>query len=117
MMTNYPPNMLQQHLTKVMLQDVAQLINIFRAHILFYHAFFNTDLFLKYKETMSTFCNTRLNPVSQSLKDVLPELSSQVTNLHSDINDNQNTSMYFLRSNFCQINDNVTTTFRINTRS
>ena len=54
MMTNHPLNMLQQHLTKVMLQDVSQLINIFRTRILFYHAFFNTDLFLKYKETMGT---------------------------------------------------------------
>ena len=71
-MTNHPLNMLQQHLTKVMLQDVSQLINIFRTRILFYHAFFNTDLFLKYKETMGTLWSTRLNPVSRSLKDVHP---------------------------------------------
>ena len=71
-MTNHPPNMLQQHLTTVLLQDVAQLINIVRTHILSYHVFFNTDLFLKYKETMGTFWITRLNPVSQWLKDVLP---------------------------------------------
>ena len=50
-----------------------------------------------------------MNPVSQSLKDVLIELSSQLTNLQSDVNYHQNTSMDFLCSNFCQINDNVVT--------
>ena len=50
-----------------------------------------------------------MNPVSKSLNDILPELSSQVTNLHSDINSHQNTSMNFLFSKFHQINDNVVT--------
>ena len=62
---------------------------------------------------MGTFCITNENPVSQSLKDVLPEILSQATNLHSDINGHQKTSMGFLSSNFLQSNYNVTTTLRI----
>ena len=62
---------------------------------------------------MGTLLSTRVNPVSHSLKSVLTEVSSQLTNLHSDINGHQNTSMDFLLSNFFQINDNVTTTLRI----
>ena len=92
-----------------MLQDVAQLINIGRTHILLYRSVFKTDLFLKYRETMGTFCITGVNPVSQSMKAVLTEHSIQVTNLNSDVNGHQNTSMDFLCSNFCQINDNVVT--------
>ena len=37
------------------------------------------------------------------------ELSSQLTNLHSGVNGHQNTSMNFLCSKFCQIDDNVVT--------
>ena len=48
-----------------------------------------------------------MNQVSQSLKSVLAEISSQLSNLHSDVNGHQNTSMDFLRSDFHQINDNV----------
>ena len=99
-----------------MLQDVAQLINIGRTHILLYRSVFKTDLFLKYRETMGTFCITGVNPVSQSMKAVLTEHSIQVTNLNSDVNGHQNTSMDFLCSNFCQINDNVTNTLRITTQ-
>ena len=77
-----------------MLQDIG------RTHNLYDHAAFKTDFFLKYKETTGTFCSTSVNPVSQSLKSVMPEISSQVANLHSDINGHQNTSMYFLCSNF-----------------
>ena len=51
-----------------------------------------------------------MNPVSQSFKAVLPELSSHITNLHSDVNGHQNTSMDFPCSNFHQINDNVACT-------
>ena len=58
---------------------------------------------------MGTFCSTSVNPVSQSMKAVLPKLSTQVTNLHSDINGHQKTIMDFLCSNFHQINDNVVT--------
>ena len=68
---NHPPNMFQQHISTVILQYVAQLINIGRTHILFDHAFFKTDLFLKYKGTMGTFCSTSVNPLSQSLRAVL----------------------------------------------
>ena len=60
-------------------------------------------------ETLGTFWSTNVNPVSQSLKDILPELSIQLTNFHSDVNGHQNTSMDFLYSNFRQINDNVVT--------
>ena len=42
----------------VLLQDVAQLINIGRTHILCYHEVFKTELFLNYKETLGTFCST-----------------------------------------------------------
>ena len=115
MTTNHPTNTFQRHHSTVLLQDFAQLINIGRTHILFYRAVFNTELFLKYRETMGTFCSTSVNPVSQSLKAVLPELPIQVTNLHSDINGHQKTSMDFLRSKFLQINDNITTTLRITT--
>ena len=58
---------------------------------------------------MVTLCSTSVNPVYQSMKAVLTELSIQVTNLHSDINGHQNTSIDFLCSNFRQINDNVVT--------
>ena len=98
--TKHPPNALQGNLSTILLQDVTQLINIGQTHILFDHAVFKTDLFLKYRETTGTFCSTSVNPVSQSLKSVMLEISSQVTNLHSDINGHQNTSMYFLCSNF-----------------
>ena len=50
-----------------------------------------------------------MNPLSQSLKAILLELSIQLTNLQSDFNSNQKTSMDFQCSNFCQINDNVVT--------
>ena len=56
-----------------------------------------------------------MNTLSQSLKYILPELSIQVTNLDSDINGHQNTSMDFLHSNFFQISDNVTPTLIITT--
>ena len=59
----------------VLLQYVAQLINIERTHILFDREVFKTGLFLNYRETMGTFCSTSLNPVSQSLKYLLTELS------------------------------------------
>ena len=58
---------------------------------------------------MGTLCSTIVNPVPQSLKYVLTELSIQVTDFHSEINCHQNTSMDFLCSNFHQINDNVVT--------
>ena len=93
----------------VLLQDVSQLINIGRTHILFDLEVFKTELFLKYKETMGTFFSTSVNPVSWSLRAVLTGFSSQVTKLYSDINVHQKTSMDFLCSNFCQINDNVVT--------
>ena len=92
------------------------MINIGRTHILFDHTVFKTELLFKYEETMGNFCSTSGNPVSQSLKAVLPQISSQVKNLHSDINGCKNTSMDFMRSNFCQINADVTTTLRINTQ-
>ena len=57
---------------KVLLQDVAHIINIGRTHILFHHEAFKTELFLNYKENLSNFCSTSVNPVSQSLKAVLP---------------------------------------------
>ena len=96
-------------------QDVAQLIHIGGLKFLFYHAVFKTGLLLRCKKTVCTLCSTSVDPVSQSMKAVLTELSSQVTNLHSDINGNQKTSIDFLRSSFRQINDNVTTTLRIST--
>ena len=58
----------------LLLQDVAQLINIVHTHILFDDEVFKTELFLNYKETVSNFCSTSVNPVSRSLKDVLTEL-------------------------------------------
>ena len=58
---------------------------------------------------MVTLCSTSVNPVYQSTKAVLTELSIQVTNLYSDINGHQNTSIDFLCSNFHQINDTVVT--------
>ena len=58
---------------------------------------------------MGTFCYTSLNHVSQSLKAILPEISGQLTNLHSYVNGPQKTSMDFLCSNFRQINDNIVT--------
>ena len=93
----------------VLLQDVAQLINISWTHILFDHEVFKTKLLLNYKKIMVTFCRISVNPVSKYLKDALSEVSSQATNLHSDINRHQNTSMDFLHSNFPQIYDNVAT--------
>ena len=78
-----------------MLQNVAKLMNISRTHILFDHEVFKTELFLKYRETMSTLCSTSVNPVFQSLKAVLTELSSQLTNLQYDVNGHQKTSMCF----------------------
>ena len=111
-MMNQPLNTLQRHLSAVLIQDVAQLVNIVWTHILFDHAFFKADLFLKYRETKGTFYSTSVNPVSQSLKSVLTELSIQVTNLHSIINGHQNTSMDFMHSKFRQINDNTTTILR-----
>ena len=99
----------------VLLQDVAQLINISWTHILFDNEVFKTKLLLNYKKIMVTFCRISVNPVSKYLKDVLSEVSSQATNLHSDINRHQNTSMDFLHSNFFQINDNVTPTLIITT--
>ena len=93
----------------VLLQDVAQLINIGRTHILFDLEVFKTELFLKYKETMGTFFSTSVNPVSQSLQSVLPELSIKLTNWQSEFNCHQNISMNFLCSNLRQINDNVAT--------
>ena len=111
------PDTLQRHLSTVLLKDVAQLINIGRTPILFDHAVFKTDLFFKCKENMGTFCITSVNSVSHSMKAVLPELSSQATNLHYDINGHQNTSMDFLRSDSFQTNDNFTTTLRITMKS
>ena len=58
---------------------------------------------------MDTFCSTSVDPVSQSLKAVLPEIIYQLTNLHSAINGNQNTSMDILCYNLFLINDNVVT--------
>ena len=46
-------------------KDFAQLINIWQAQILFDYEFFKTDLLLKYKENMGTFCSTGLNKVSK----------------------------------------------------
>ena len=91
----------------VLLQYVAQLINIGRTHILFDHEVFKTGLLLNYKETLGALCNTSVNPVYQSLRSVLPEILSQLANLHSHINGPQNTSMDFLCSNIPQVNDNV----------
>ena len=93
----------------LLLQDVVQLIDIGRIHILFDDEVFKTELFLNYKETVVNFCSTSVNTVSQSLKDVVPYLPSKLTNLHSDINGHQNTSMDFLCFNFFQINNNVVT--------
>ena len=56
----------------VLIQNFAQLINIGQPHILFYPEVSKTELFLKYRETMGTFCSTRMNPVSQSLNCLLP---------------------------------------------
>ena len=58
----------------VLLQYVAQLINIGRTHILFNPKVFKTGLLLKYKETLGSFCITSVNQVSRSLKSVLPGL-------------------------------------------
>ena len=58
---------------------------------------------------MGTLFSTSVNPLFHSLKDIIPELSIQLTNFHSDVNGHQNTSMDFLCSNFLQINDNVVT--------
>ena len=93
----------------VLIQDVEQLINIGRTHILFDHEVFKTDLFLEYKETMGTLFSTSVNPVYKSLKAFTPEISSQLTNFHSDNNGHQSTSMDFLCYNFRKINDNVVT--------
>ena len=117
LMNDRTPNTLQWHLSTVLIQDVVQLINIGRIYTLFDHAVFNTYLFLRYKETMGNFCRTSVNPLSEFLKAVMSEFSIQVTNLHSDINGHQNTSMAFLYSDFRQIYDNVTTILRITTQS
>ena len=81
-------------------------MNICRTHTLFDHEVFKTELFLNYKEYLGTFISTSVNPVSQSLKAALPELSSQLYNLHSDVNGHHKTSMDYLSSNSFQINDN-----------
>ena len=60
-------------------------------------------------ETLGTLCSTSANPIYLSLKSLLPELSIQITKLHSDVNDHQKTSMDFLSYNFHQINDIVVT--------
>ena len=41
----------------VLLQYFAQMINIGRTHILFYHEVFKTELLLNYKGTVGTFCS------------------------------------------------------------
>ena len=46
-----------------MIQDVTQLINIGRNHILFYREYFKTELFLNYKEIPGTFFITSVNTV------------------------------------------------------
>ena len=84
-------------------------MNIGRTRILFDKDFLKTELLLNYKGTLGTFCSTSVNPVSQSLKDLLLELLIQLTNFHSDVNGHKNTSMYYLCSNFRQINNNVVT--------
>ena len=43
------------------------------------------------------------------MKAILPEISSQLTNLQYDVNGHQKTIMDYLSSNFRQINDNVVT--------
>ena len=91
---------LMERVITVLLQYVSQLINIGQTHILFDFEVFKTDLFLKYKENMGTLFITGVNPVSQSLKDVLREILIQITNLISDVNGYQKTSMDFLCSNF-----------------
>ena len=94
---------------KALLQDVAQLINIGLTHILFDHEVFKNSLLLNYKETLGNFCSISVNLLFQSLKAVLAEHSSQLTNFQSDVNGHQKTSMDFLCSNFFHINDNVVT--------
>ena len=84
-------------------------MNICHTHILFDCEVFKIELFLNYKETLGGFCRTNVNPVTQSLKSLLTELSIQLTNLHSDVDDHQNTSMDYLSFNFRQIDDNVVT--------
>ena len=93
----------------VMLRYFAQLIHIGHTHILFDHEVFKIELLFKCKETMSTFCSTSVNTVYQSLKTVLPELSSQINIFQSEVNGHQKTNIDFLCSNFHQINDNVAT--------
>ena len=94
---------------KVLLQGVAQLINIGCTHILFDHDVFKTEWFLNYKETLGTLFSTSVNPVYLSLNSLLPELSIKLANLHSDVNGHQKTIIDFLCSNFRQINDIVIT--------
>ena len=101
----------------VLLQDVAQLINISWTHILSDHEVFKTKLLLNYKEILVTFCRTSVNLVSNYLKAVLSEVSNQATNLHSDINCHQKASINFLCSTIFEINDNITTSPRITTQS
>ena len=93
----------------VPLQNVTQLINIGRINILFEHKVFKTELLLNCRENLGTFCSTSVNQVSQSMKAVLPKISSQLIKLNSDVNDQQNTRMGFLCSKFIKINDNVVT--------
>ena len=88
---------------EVLLQDVSQLINIDHTHILFDRGAFKTEFLLNYKENLVTFCSTSENPVSQSLKALLPEISSRLSNLHSDVNGRQNISMNFLCSGFFKL--------------
>ena len=56
---------------KLLLQYVTQLMNIGHNHILFDHEVFNNELFLNCRETLSTFCSIIVNPVSESLNDVI----------------------------------------------
>ena len=84
-------------------------MNIFRTHISFDHEVFKTELLLNYKDTLGTFYSISVNPESQSLKAVLPEIPIKITKLHSSVNGHQNASMDYLSSNFFQINDNVVT--------
>ena len=79
----------------LLLQGVTQLINIGCTTILFYHEDFKTELLLNYRKTLGTLYSTSVGPVYQSLNDVLPELFSQLINLHSGVNGHQKTSMDF----------------------
>ena len=56
----------------VLIQDVVKLINTDHTHILFDHEVFKTELLLKHKETLGTFCSTSVNQISQLMKAALP---------------------------------------------